>query len=330
MIERLLSSEWGLPAPLLIRPINRGRVNLTLKIQCNTGDYVFQRLHPIFGRDGAVVENVVRVTECLADQGLPTPRVTPTRDGRWWTEDEGYLWRLMTWLPGRSVGQPTVRNVIEAAGFLGRFHRLLNEDPPNLMLLPPAEHNRDGPSGLDAWQDLMDRYRLEPSFQAVAGLIQEGMDLVRELSGIVPATRACLHGDPKLDNFLFAENGRATALIDLDTVRSGYLIWELADALRSWSGRRGPDDPVRLDRTIYESAVTRYRESGLPLTGQEWARLHQATAAVALNLARRYWVDYFEQSYFAWDRERYPSLAEQNMRRGGGLLRLARDLLDQF
>ena len=140
-------------------------------------------------------------------------------------------------------------------------------------------------------------------------------------------TTGVIHGDPKLDNFLFDESGRAVGLVDLDTVHIGSILWELADALRSMACIREPGDHVRLNAAAYKSMVDAYRAQGTSLTKQEWRALPVAMAGRALNLAWRYLKDVFEQSGFAWDRENYPSHREQNLSRGNGMLMLAAEVL---
>ncbi len=54
--------------------------------------------------------------------------------------------------------------------------------------------------------------------------------------GILPVRT--VHGDPKVENFLFDQNGqRAISLIDLDTVGPGLLHHDLGDCLRSCCNR---------------------------------------------------------------------------------------------
>ena len=158
--------------------------------------------------------------------------------------------------------------------------------------------------------------------------IELGLTLVESLPDIRPVTYGVIHGDPKLENFLFGDQGSAEAIIDLDTLRHGALIWELADGLRSWAAVRKDDDEIRLKYDILKAAGKSYHKHGLALTDEEWAHLPAAISTMALNLARRYLRDYFEESYFAWDRARYPSLARQNLKRGAAMVSLARQVQD--
>lgn len=322
--RQVAEKRFGLALKGRIERLPQGRVNQTFLLRTDSGKFILQRLHPVFGRDGRVVENAAALTECLAAAGLPTSRVKPTLSGALWAEARG-VWRLTTWLPGRP-GRQDPEAGSEAARFLGLFHQALARTPLRLKPLPQADHNRDGPAPAAAWGELMERYRQDPGFGRAGVFLSRGRELAGRLPLIGPVTRAVLHGDPKLDNFLFDEGGRAAGLIDLDSARTGFLIWELADFLRSWAGVRQPNDEMRLAKEIFLAALRSYQTHGLALTEGEWRALPAATRAMALDLARRYLTDYFEESYFAWDQDHYPSLAEQNLKRGAGLIKMAEEM----
>ena len=272
------------------------------------------------------MENVVAVTECLAAAQLPCFKVIRARSGAAWVEDDG-LWRLTTFLPGEPPAGRSLEIVVEAARILGGFHRALAKNPPQLKALHlEGEHNRDGPGPTVLWYRLSERFRDHQRLSRAAAALEKGLLLAERLPVFTPVTQGIIHGDPKLENFLFLPSGRVSGLIDLDTVRRGTLLWELADAFRSWAALRDPEDLVHLDRKIFMAAAEAYKKYGLVLTEEEWSQLPAATRAMSLNLARRYLTDYFEEQYFAWDKLNYSSLAEQNLKRGRGLLRLAEDL----
>ena len=255
---------FGLKAPLVIEPLTGGRVNQSFRIRTVRGDFVLQRLHPVFGQDGRVVANVAAIGESLVRAGLPAPEVCRTVDGALWAEEKG-IWRLMTWVSGRGVSSRNRRAGSEAARFLGLFHRALADNPPGLQPLPPAEYNREGPATASSWADLIDRFTRSPKYGRAAAWLEKGLNLTASLPRLEPATRAYLHGDPKLENFLFDHQGRAIGLIDLDTARRGGLIWELADGIRSWAAIRSASDEVTLDPEIAGAALDSYQAHGLPL-----------------------------------------------------------------
>ncbi len=325
--RRVLREEFGVDSPDSLEHVPQGRVNLTFSFRNGPEKYILQRIHPAFGQDGVVIENTAAAAESLAAAGLPAPRVQRTLVNGLWAEDHG-LWRLTARLSGEVTGQRSQRAGREAARFLGMFHRALAEHTPQLEFLPPTGHFRDGPASTGLWAALIDGYRGSDKLESAASILSRGRRMAEDLPEFEPSTKAFVHGDPKLENFLFDDRGKAVGLIDLDTVRRGFLLWELADGLRSWAGIRTPSDDLVWDVDIFLSSVGSYQKNGLKMTREEWTALPVAVRAVTLNLARRYMTDYFEESYFAWDQDRYPSLAEQNYRRGAGYLDLAEEMAD--
>ncbi len=61
-----------------------------------------------------------------------------------------------------------------------------------------------------------------------------------------------IHGDPKLNNFLFDIKCKdVVSLIDLDTVSSGYLLTDLADCIRSICNMAG-EDPSDIENVYFD------------------------------------------------------------------------------
>ncbi len=67
-----------------------------------------------------------------------------------------------------------------------------------------------------------------------------------------------IHGDPKLNNFLFDVQGKyVVSLVDLDTVSSGYLLTDIADCIRSISNLAG-EDPINKENVYFDINSCKY------------------------------------------------------------------------
>ena len=207
MVSRIAETGFGLSPVLGIKPIGLGLVNLTFRVTTLGATYALQRLHPVFGPHGAVAENTLAVCRALAEKGLPAPRVLLSPDGRPWVASDG-IWRAVTWLPGRPAEVKDAARANRAAVFLGRFHRALNDPPPHLESLLPADYNRERVVSAADWEGLSTDYRDRPDCEPVAGDLDHGRDLASTLTGLSLITRAVVHGDPKLDNFLFDDRAK--------------------------------------------------------------------------------------------------------------------------
>jgi len=300
-----------------------GLINRTFLVEGRAGKVIVQRLHPVFA--GAVNEDIDAVTAHLAAKGLTTPRPLRTDDGALWVDDEeGRPWRALSYVEGQShdrVPSPDVAR--EAGAMVARFHAAVAD------LAYDYRHVRAGVH--DTKKHLA---TLETALETHAGhrLFGEVEPLARRL--LVEATRLPdlsglplrhVHGDLKISNLLFRE-GRATCLVDLDTL--GRMSWpfEMGDALRSWCNPAGEDAKnVTLDVGTFGAALAGYgevaRASGL-VSAEEAGAIVDGLATICLELSARFLADALREAYFGFDAQRFPARGEHNLVRGKGQLAL--------
>ena len=90
------------------------------------------------------------------------------------------------------------------------------------------------------------------------------------------------------------------------------------------SPRRGEDErEAAFDLEVFEASIRGFAEGyGRPIDRAERDSLVDATERIALELATRYATDALEESYFAWDRDRFPRATDHNLVRTEGQLSL--------
>ncbi len=88
----------------LVTPLGAGLINQTYLVDAAGGQFVLQRVNPIFPAE--IHENILAVTRRLPERGLLSPVLLPTRAGRACLElgAEG-VWRAMTFV---SVRRPSI------------------------------------------------------------------------------------------------------------------------------------------------------------------------------------------------------------------------------
>ncbi len=314
-----------------ITRITQGLVNLTLKLATRDGvHYALQRLHPVFGP--GVNHNIERVCRHLAAHGMSTPQLLRTIDDRLAVEQDGALWRILTWVDGRAfdcLARPAQAEA--AASLLARFHVALADFNEELRVERPPIH-----------EFARHRARLAQALAAGSGhrlhddVVQATADIdaMRAAHSAPPVTPPRLvHGDPKISNLLFDADGtHALCLVDLDTLARMALPLELGDALRSWCNPRREDDPqARFEIDLFAAAVHGYGAVARGvLSADEITAIVPATLEIHLELAARFLTDALQESYFGWDAGRYGSCGAHNLARGRGQLAAARSLVAQF
>lgn len=304
------------------RELGAGNINVTLLVTTGRRSFVLQRINrQVFTDPIAVAENFARVTQHLADRqgqqgrGYQFAALLPTREGRaWYRDDSGEVWRAQSYLPGRPLaGIGCGEQAREIGLALGRFHHLIGDLAVDSLQEPlPGFHVLPGYlQEFDRLADRIEKIR-DADLQKCLTVVERYRDLAPVLQqaceqGIL--ARRLIHGDPKVDNFLFdTGQGRVLGLIDLDTVGPGLLHYDLGDCLRSCCNRGGEGgDPlqVRFDMDACRNFLSGYNlEMGGSLTRADREYIYEAVLLISYELGLRFLTDHLRgDTYFKVRRE---------------------------
>jgi len=322
-IPATVLAEFGLSTDQL-RLASSGLINRTWYARSHDDELVvIQRVNPIFPPE--INADIDILTRHLKSKNVLSPALVPSRSGRLWLEHEGAIWRVLTYINGvthDAVESP--HRAAEAARALAQFHRAVSD------LDCDFEHARvgvhDTTRHLEALSAALTERNGHDQYAAVLALATELRGLAVDLAELPEAEDRIVHGDPKIDNFLFdSASNRALCLIDLDTVTRMPISIELGDALRSWCNPTTEDaSHAEFSLELFEVAVNAYAKSvGGLLTTTEWHSIPDATFMITIELAARFCADALVERYFAWDRERFGSASEHNQARTRGQLNVA-------
>jgi Ser/Thr protein kinase RdoA (MazF antagonist) len=314
------------------RRIEIGLINRTFVVErAARGDepttLVLQELHEVFGAD--VNEDIDAVTTHLASKGLVTPRMVRTEDGALYVEHEGKIWRAQTFVAGTSVERfDDPEHARQAGALVGRFHVAVDDLDHAYRFTRTGVH--DTHAHLRKLARALDEKREHPLFDAV---FAEASPLLARAAGLPDFSKLPLrhaHGDLKVSNMLFDDQGRAICLVDLDTL--GHMSWplEMGDALRSWTNPRREDVmPASVDVELFAAAVMGYASEARDIiSDEESAHLVDGMFLIASELAARFLADALFENYFGWDQTRYDTRGAHNLARGAAMRDLARSIED--
>jgi hypothetical protein len=116
--------------------------------------------------------------------------------------------------------------------------------------------------------------------------------------------RLGIHGDTKLDNFLFStRSGRVKALVDLDTIMPHTWLADWGDMVRSLVNVAGEKERdlsrVRVDMDVYRAVARGFLSAAREVTPEELDLLVDGPQVIALELGTRFLTDYLRgDSYF--------------------------------
>ncbi|MFA6536445.1 MAG: phosphotransferase [Candidatus Paceibacterota bacterium] len=288
----------------------KGLVNDTYYLKTDRGHFMAQKLNPIFTE--AVVEDHDVVARHLLLNDFLAPKIVEVRDNVLSARISGALWKVCYYIPHDEDVKVSDKTVVEAAAALGRFHGIMGCCPLQPKFKIPNFHETR------KIIEKLSRVFLSEEYAEKAMWVTEIYhDIVGSITKHYLPTDlspTLIHGDPKFDNFLFRD-GEVVGMFDLDTVMLGHELLDLGDAFRSWC--RESKTEFNLNR--FNLALKAYRSKhnlwwrGGKLIGDDLVK--DAVALITLELAARYLIDYFEETYFDWKKYKYRSRAEQNLSR---------------
>lgn len=157
-------------------------------------------------------------------------------------------------------------------------------------------------------QDEYRRRMDDPFVRQALGVAQAQEDFALLLSQEIRSGGiriVAVHGDTKLDNFLFsARTGRIKALVDLDTVMPHTWLSDWGDMTRSLVNTAGEKQAdagmVRVDMEVYRAAARGFLRSARGITAREIGLMADAVEVMSLELGVRFLADYLRgDSYFS-------------------------------
>ena len=306
-----------------IRPYGHGLINDTFVVITATGRRVIlQRINPhVFPKPEWIMENLRtlvnhirrhRTTGRIAARELWLPEMFSARNGKDFVTDiHGGFWRTLGFVENtRTLEIIENANQAEEIGFaLGRFHALIHDlDPARLHETLPGFH--DAPAYFARFLRASTRPRhvsASPELLYCLAFVEARWNLSRALETARNEGKLMLrpiHGDPKLDNFLFdAKSDRVVSLIDLDTVQPGLIQCDIGDCLRSCCNPAGesPGDvaSIRFDLDICRAILQRYlSETRDFLTPDDYRYMYGAIRLIPFELGLRFLTDYLEGNHY--------------------------------
>lgn len=320
-----------------VAPYGEGHINLTLLVTTDKKRYILQRMNTrVFPDSDALMKNICAVTKHLKACGAETLEVIPTR------ADDSYLrgednFRMYAFIENTiTYQQATDKSVFEDSGrAFGQFQNLLASfDASVLSETIPQFHDTPKRYGdfIDALdQDKFDRAKLcRPETEFVLAhkdTLSKITDGLKD--GTIPLR--VTHNDTKLNNILMdAETHKARAVIDLDTVMPGSMLYDFGDSIRFGASTAAEDETdlskVRFSTELFEAYARGYlgavKDS---ITEREIQLLPYGAYLMTLECGMRFLTDYLLGNvYFATKYE------EHNLVRCRTQFALAKQMEERF
>jgi Ser/Thr protein kinase RdoA (MazF antagonist) len=307
-----------------VTALGSGNINDTYLIQSGSHAFVLQRINGnVFPEPLRVIENFQKVTDHLVhkqDQAKQQLRVAEpilTRNNcLFYRDTANSYWRAQTYIRHKSYRVLTSPEQARDVGqILATFHRCIADldlqgflDPlPGFHHLPSylKEYDREIQKrgiGVTASKEFRSCLAAVERYRHRATTVEDAKD-----AGILILQP--IHGDPKVDNFIFNDQGKGVGLLDLDTVAMGLVHYDLGDCLRSCcnrSGEAGKDDvPVHFDMTLCQALLDGYFSGPVPLLSKEQrGYVFDGVLLICFELGLRFFTDHLRGNpYFKVQRD---------------------------
>lgn len=330
---RAVTAAFALPGAFLSgAPYGNGHINDTFAVQVRDAGgggrrFILQRInHAIFTDVPRLMANIERVTTHLQakfagwpghDPRQETLTLVPTRTGASFLHDAaGHFWRMYVFIEGARTLEVAEHpaQAREAARAFARFQRLLADlPPPRLAETIPGFH--DTPRRFAALERSIAADRCNRA--ALAG---PEIAFARAREALTPVVVAGLaagtlperitHNDTKINNVMLRTGDDCgQAVIDLDTVMPGSVLYDFGDQVRTTTCTGGEDErdlaQVRFRPELFEALVAGYlEEAGAFLTPGEVDLLAFCGRLITLEIGLRFLTDFLDGDVYF--RTRYP------------------------
>ncbi|MGM9881336.1 MAG: phosphotransferase enzyme family protein [Bacilli bacterium] len=354
MIEKIIK-EFDINGELIeVEKNNSGNINKTYVAVFKMPDgsqrkYLIQRINTaVFTEPYKLMKNIEGVTSHLKKKTLKENdtehkvlEIIKTKKGKplcTIVSDTGSkeYYRVYEFIENSvSYDCSTDRNIVYNTGrAFGAFQRLLADYPmPKLEETIKDFHNTE-----KRYQTLMEDIKIDSNNRV--------MDVAREIVFILKREDVCslitsrlgkeiplrvTHNDTKVNNVMMnKDTGDYLAVIDLDTVMPGSMLYDYGDGIRSTSSNAKEDEKdlskVYINLDLFKAYTDGYLSEMAPyLTEEELSLMGESIRVITLELAIRFLNDYINgDTYFKVDYESH------NLDRVRNQLKLVEDIEEKL
>ncbi len=319
---------------------------ITTMTKLTSKRYILQRVNDfVFKNVDGLMENIALVTsfnlkkvkeehgniekECL--------RLVPTKDGKYFVKTDLGYYRMFYFIEGATTYQVVEKpeDFYQSAVAFGKFQKRLDGfDTTQLFEVIPAFHNTR-----KRYNDLM--LSIERNASGKADSVQKEIEFAKAHKDIcgkivdmldrgeIP-TRVT-HNDTKLNNVMIDDiTGKAAAVIDLDTLMPGSMLYDFGDSIR-FGCNPCSEDEKDLSKVVFDINLFKVYAEGFlsvlndTITKKEKENLAFSAILMTLECGMRFLADYIDGDVYF-----HSTYEGQNLDRARTQFKLVEDMEKRF
>ena len=314
-----------------------GLINDTFLITCNNNQslhFILQRInHQVFPRPEWIMGNIQKLTAHFLQgsqcrQQLTLPEILPTNKGQlYFVDKKQQYWRALSFIENSTSFEKITQSAEaeQVGSALAEFHcRTASLSTSELFDTLPGFHIT--PQYLENYYHSSSAIKNNPDCRFCQQFIEQFKNRVDVLESAKQKgllIDRVIHGDPKLNNFLFSKTSqKIISFIDLDTVKPGLVHYDIGDCLRSCCQT---ENPIHFDLDICELILKHYLEQARYFfTRNDFDFLYPAIELLPFELGLRFFTDYLQGNHY------FKAIhSEQNLQRACQQFQLVQSIQQQ-
>lgn len=317
-----------------IEPYGDGHINVTYLVITTERRYILQKMNTnVFPDTKGLMRNIELVTAFLRERGQETLDIVPTKDGGTYAAHDSGAWRVYDFIENTTSYSlvPNADVFRESGRAFGEFQRTLAEFDAS-QLTEPIAHFHDTPHRFADFKAALAEDKLgraatcQPEIDFFLAHESQYATVTDGLAdGSIPLR--VTHNDTKLNNILMdAETGKARAIIDLDTIMPGSMLYDFGDSIR-FGASTALEDEKDLDKVHFSTEYFRAYAEGFvgavraSVTPREGELFAFAGNLMTMECGMRFLADYLAgDTYFA------TKYAEHNLVRARTQIKLVQEM----
>ncbi len=296
-----------------IAPYGEGHINSTFLVNTTAKNYILQKINTtVFKKPENVMNNIVLVTKFLADKGTLSLSVVNTKENEPMLRTEDGCYRVYDFIEDSVTYQKAESvEVFKNAGYaFGEFQNSLAEFDASL-LFETIERFHDTPKRFNDFKIALENNksgRKDTCLDEIS-FVLERENTYGEIVKALAEKRIPLrvtHNDTKLNNILMdGDTQKGKAVIDLDTVMPGSMLYDFGDSIRFGASTAAEDEKdlskvnfdINLFRAYAEGFLGAVKNS---ITDEETKLVSYSAYLMTMECGMRFLADYLDgDTYFA-------------------------------